>query len=52
MNQKIIRKALCVAASFMMVASVPSYAKTSAKATVTVKKSAKKIVKTSTKKIS
>ncbi|MGM9952002.1 MAG: hypothetical protein ACI32Q_01280 [Intestinibaculum porci] len=50
MNQKIISKALCIAASFMMAAPVPSYAKTSAKATVIVKKSAKKTVKMSTKK--
>lgn len=49
MNQKIIRKAICVAASFMMATPVASYAKISAKATVTVKKSAKKTVKTSTK---
>ena len=49
MNQKIISKAICVAASFMMVPPVVSYAKTSAKATVKVKKSANKTVKTSTK---
>lgn len=35
--------------SFMMARPVASYAKTSAKATVTVKESSKKTVKTSTK---